>query len=817
MKVPVRWLKELVPTDLSAQEIGRRMTMAGLEAESITRIGDDWDRVFVGQVEAVERHPDADRLVLATVGAGAHRLTVVTGAPNIAQGQKVVLALTGARLVDAYSESLQYKTLKPSKIRGVPSEGMVCSEKELGLSDEHEGILILPEDAPVGVPLSDYLGDEVIEFEITPNLVHAFSVLGIARELAAILGESVRPIISADLSAITRDDSRVTIEDADLCPRYTLAIIENVTVAPSPDWMQRRLNAAGMRPINTIVDITNYIMAEIGQPMHGFDASQIVGDRIIVRRARPGEPIETLDHVKRELDDQMLVIADAERAVGLAGVMGGVNSEVTDSTTRVLLESASFDAKTTRRTARLLKLPSDAAARYQRGVDPNLGWPAVARFVELLKEIDPGARVEVVADQYPRPRHRHDVRMPFSEVERLLGMTIPLETSLEILGRLDLQPRVERADAGDVIVVSVPTQRVDINMAADVVEEIIRIYGYDTLPERLPTGAAVPIQREVPRLVDRVAQDALVGAGLQQVITYSMINDDDLLSLSPARDAIPDLLGGYPRPETDYVRAVNPLRSDWELMRPTMVPSLLKIVAENRKFVDRVAVFETARTYQPVGSDELPDERRAVTLALCGAREAGGWYRSDTGQLDFFDAKGAIEVLLDRLGAKQVSFESVTHPSMHPARCAAIALGGVQVGIIGEVHPRVAAHFGIEDRVSVAELDLEPFVGTLLESWNAAQVSRFQPIRQDFAIVVDTATTARAVQDAIASGAGPLAAGIELFDVYHGSGVPEGKKSLAFTVTLSAPDRQLAEQEVERVRGRIEQNVKKRAGGSLRT
>jgi len=810
-------LKDLVLTDLSAQEIGRRLTMAGLEAESITRIGEDWDKVFVGQVEAVERHPDADRLVLATVGAGEHRLTVVTGAPNITQGQKVVLALTGARLVDPYAATLQHKTLKPSKIRGVPSEGMVCSEKELGLSDEHEGILILPDDAPVGVPLSEYLGDEVIEFEITPNLVHAFSVLGIARELAAILGQEVSPIPSADLSSVTRDNNRVTIEDPDLCPRYTLAVIENVTVGPSPDWMQRRLNAAGMRPVNNIVDITNYIMAELGQPMHPFDASQIVGDNIIVRRARPAEPIETLDHVKRELDDGMLVIADAERAVGLAGVMGGVNSEVTESTTSVFLESACFDAKTTRRTARLLKLPSEASARYQRGVDPNLAWPAVERFVELLREIDPGARVVVVADQYPRPKQRHDVRMPYSEVERLLGMTIPLDTALDILGRLDFQPRLEEGDSGPVVVVSAPTYRVDINLAADVVEEIIRINGYDTLPERLPTGGAVPIQREVPRLVDRVAQDALVGAGLQQVITYSMINDDDLRSLSPGRDTIPDLLGGYPRPESDYVRAVNPLRSDWELMRPTMVPSLLKIVAENRKYVDRVAIFETARTYQPAGRDELPDERRAVTLAVSGSREAGGWYRSDTGQLDFFDAKGMVEVLLSRLGAQQVSFEAVTHPSMHPARCAAVALNGVQLGIVGEVHPRVAAHFGIEDRVTVAEIDLEPFVATLLESWPAGQISRFQPIRQDFAFIVDDATTARAVQDAIASGAGPLAGSIELFDVYQGAGVPDGRKSLAFSVTLSAPDRQLAEHEVERIRGKIEQNVKKRVGGTLRT
>jgi phenylalanyl-tRNA synthetase beta chain len=482
-----------------------------------------------------------------------------------------------------------------------------------------------------------------------------------------------------------------------------------------------------------------------------------------------------------------------------------------------LLESACFDPKTTRRTARLLKLPSEAAARYQRGVDPNLAWPAVERFIQLLSEIDPGARVTAVADQYPRPKSRGEVRMNYSEIERLLGMTIPVETALEILTRLDFNPRVEPADTGDVIVVSVPTYRVDVTLPADVVEEIIRIYGYDTLPERLPDGGAVPIVREVPRLVDRVAQDALVAAGLHQVITYSMISDDDLRSLSPANSDVPDVLGGYPRPESDYVRAVNPLRSDWELMRPTLIPSLLKIVAENRKYVDRVAIFETARTYQPTSRDALPDERRAVTLALCGNREATGWFRAESEKFDFFDAKGAVEVLLDRLGARGVSFDAVSHPSMHPARAAAITIDRVQVGIVGEVHPRVAAQFGIEDRVAVAEIDLEPFVGSLLESWSASTISRFQPIRQDFAIVVDESATARTVSEAIRSGAGPLATDIALFDIYRGTNIPVGKKSLAFTVTLSAPDRQLAEHEVERIRTKIEANVKKRVGGTLRS
>jgi phenylalanyl-tRNA synthetase beta chain len=817
MLVPVRWLREYVTTDLTTEEIAHRLTMAGLEAESITRIGDAWDNVYVGRVEAVERHPDADRLVLATVVAGEHRLTVVTGAPNIAADQVVPLALTGARLIDGHSDETKWFTLKASSIRGVRSEGMVCSEKELGLSEEHEGIMVLPDDAPVGVPLREYLGDDVIEFEITPNLVHAFSVFGIARELAAVIDASVRPLDLASLADTARDESLVDIADENLCGRYALAIIENTTIGPSPDWMQRRLAAAGMRPINTIVDITNYVMAEVGQPMHPFDAECLSGGRVIVRRARPGEKMVTIDHVERTLDSDMIVIADAERAVGLAGVMGGVDSEVSEGTRTVLLESASFDPKLTRRTSRTLKLSSEASARFQRGVDPNLAWTAIERFVALLRDIDPGARVRSVADAYPRPRERSVVRMPYGEIERLLGMVIPLETVLEILGRLEFEVALEDSTNGPLLVVSAPTYRSDINLPADVVEEVARIHGYDSLPERLPTGRATPIRREPARLVDQVVQDALIAAGLQQVITYSMISDVDLVALSPNRDAVPDLLGGYPKPEVDYVRAVNPLRADWEIMRPTMIPSLLKIVAENLKHTDRVAIFETARTYQPVELDSLPDERRGVALALSGPRTPVSWAGDDQGELDFFDAKGAVEVLLARVGAADATFSAVTHPSFHPSRCASITAGGMQIGVVGEVHPRVAANFGISGRVATAEIDLDVFTRSLLETWRVKHVSRFQPIRQDFAIVVDSAVTATAVQQAIGSGGGPLVSRIELFDVYQGPGIPAGKKSLAFSVALSAPDRQLSEQEVERIRGKIEQNVGKRVGGSLRT
>lgn len=817
MEVPVRWLKEFVETDMTADEIAHRLTMAGLEAEKITRIGENWDKIFVGHVDSVDPHPNADRLVLATVTAGEHHLTVVTGAPNIAAGQKVPLAIAGAELIDAYAEEPKLKKLKPSSIRGVHSEGMVCSEKELGLSEEHEGILVLEDDAPLGMSLRDWLGDEVIEFEITPNLVHAYSILGIARELAALVDEPVRQPEVADLDDVPCEDSRVDIQAPDLCGRFTMTVIENVTVGPSPAWLQRRLISAGMRPVNNYVDISNYVMAEIGHPNHPFDADRLASDEIVVRRAKPGEKLTTIDHIERELSDDMLVIADRERAVGIAGIMGGEDTEISERTSRVLLESAWFEPKTIRSTSRKLKLQSDASARFGRDIDPNAASVAAARFVELVRAVDPDARVAMQADAFLRPRQRREVSMPFSEIERLLGMTIPLDDAGAILSRLDMEPSVVESNGRTTITTSVPTYRNDVNQPADLVEEVVRVYGYETLPETLPTGQAVHVNRDPARMVDQATQDTLVAAGLYQVQTYTMINEDDLRALSTSGNEIPDVLGGYPRPEVDYVRASNPLRTDWVLMRPSLIPSLLKTAGENRKFNDRVAIFETARTYQPIGLDQLPDEHRAVGIVLTGSQDEFSLYDPEPAEFDFFDIKGVVETLVESLGASDAQFVPIEHPSLHPGRAAAVEVDGTQVGMLGEVNPRISRRFGIEGRTCTAEIDLAPFIETLLAGWNVTPVGRYQPVEQDFAVVVDEATPAGAVEETISQSAGALATGIKLFDIYRGSSIGDGKKSLAYRVTLSAPDRQIAEHEIDRVRTKIEQNVGRKVGGSLRS
>ena len=581
MKVPFRWLSEFVDTGLSPQELAYRLTMAGLEAEKITVIGDAWESIYVGHVESVEPHPDADRLVLATVDAGDHRLRVVTGAPNIARDQMVALALVGARLIDGHANGQVYRTLKPSTIRGVRSEGMVCSEKELGLSEEHEGILVLDQNAPKGAPLAEWLGDTVIEFEITPNLVHAFSILGIAREAGALTDRPVVVPPIADLDRAPRGATdQVTVEAPDLCARYVAVVIDGVPRGPSPGWMQRRLLAAGVRPINSTVDVTNYVMLEFGQPLHAFDADRLRGDRIVVRRARPGETLETLDHQIRQLDPEMLVIADAEQPVGVAGVMGGLDSEVTDETRRIVLESANFNMKSVRRTARELKLRTDASARFERGLDPNLARDAAARATDLLLQLAPDATVTAVADVYPNPIQPRRLSLPFGEIERLLGIRYEPAMVLDVLRRLGFSPELEGDGDAATLHVLVPTWRGDVTLAADVVEEVARIIGYETLPETLPTGQTAPVQRDPMYILQRAVRSLLSAAGGWETVTYVALFEDDLRRLDPGGECSPGLHHVAYR---DLIRLRNPLQAERNVLRPTLLPSLLLIAAENLK------------------------------------------------------------------------------------------------------------------------------------------------------------------------------------------------------------------------------------------
>ncbi len=825
MNVPLSWLSDFVDLTLSPRDLADRLTMAGVEVEAIHEIGDAWDQVYVGHVEEVTRHPNADRLNLVRVVAGERMLTVVTGAPNIAAGQNVPLALVGAQLWDGHAAEPKRITLKASTIRGVPSEGMVCSEKELGLSDEHEGIMVLPADAPVGTPLREYLGDTILELEITPNLVHDFSVLGVAREVAALTNQPFHPPLVPELPPPTDGGGTdgqplVLITSPARCARCVGVLIEGVTVEPSPEWLQRRLTAAGLRSINNVADVTNYVMLEWGQPLHAYDRDQLAGGRIVVRDAAPGEQIESLDHVVRKLDEQMLAIGDAERAVGIAGVMGGADSEISDSTTNVLLEAANFNQYAVRYAMQTLKLPSDAATRFSRGLDPNLAWGAAARATALILELCPGARVTATADVYPEPVTARTIDLPYGEIKRLLGVTYPVAETIAVLERLDLraEPLPAAGEAEPTLRVTVPTWRQDITQSADLVEEIIRVIGYDTLPTTLPTGRVVEPQRDPLRLFADEVRDILAASGLNEIICYSLTDEPTLDKLT-FNTPWTTWWEGH-RPNFAATRLVNTLRSDWQILRPTLMADALTKLAENLKHRATVRLFEVRPIYLPRELGQLPVEKLTLSIALGGVRSVRSLYSTaaeNSEPLDFFDLKGVIEVLLRRLGFTAVTYTPSTYATFSPGRAAELRIDGELIGVFGEVHPAVAANFGSSAaRTMLAEIDLMALLARLPQRAVRGSLTRFQATVQDFAVVVDEATPAGEVQEAIVRAAGPLAQSARLFDEYRGEQVPAGKKSLAFEVTFSAPNRALDDREMEKVRGRIAGMLQKRLKATLR-
>ena len=831
MKVPLSWLKDYVDIDLSVEDLAERLTLAGLEVEAIERIGANWDRdkIFVGQIISVDPHPDADRLTLATVDYGAGQpLTVVTGAPNVKMYEgnmpdhplKIAFAVVGAQLIDGHYDDGRLLKLKATKIRGVRSEGMVCSEKELGLSDEHEGILYLPDDAPVGMPLADYLGDVVLEFDIKGPFAHLYSVISIAREVAALTGKPYRRDV---LTILDRKPVQIVpqapfldleIADPDLCPRYSAAVIRGVKVGPSPFWMRQRLLRAGMRPINNIVDVTNYVMLELGQPLHAFDYGWLRprpdGDKpaIIVRRARPGERITTLDGIERDLDPEMLLITDGGGPVAIAGVMGGLESEVTEHTTDVLLESANFDFINNRRTSQMLKLSSEAATRFGRRVDPELTVKALARAGQLMAELAGGTVEPVYGDLYPGRSKPRTISLDPAYVGWILGIEIPVAEMVRILESLEFQV-TSPGDMGVELKVTVPSYRLDVDIPADLVEEIGRVWGYDRLPATL-IADELPPQRGNPALEgEERVRDVLVGCGLQEVITYSLGNLEAFARLYP---------GGKRLNPDEYVRIANPLSSEREFMRQTLMSNLLDTLRDNLRYAERVAIFEIGRVYLPRPDEPLPAEPRRLAIAMTGPRTDRSWLGGDGGELDFYDLKGVVETLLAHLGLKGNSvFTPVEHPTFKPGRTAVLTVNGVKVGVMGEVHPLVCDTFGMEGRrVCLLEFDLEALLGQGGPTRFMQPISRFPAVIQDLAVVVDEDVPARRVEEVITEAGGSLLRGALLFDLYRGAQIPAGKKNLAYSLTYQADDHTLTDQEVARVQARIVRRLEQELGAHPR-
>ncbi len=803
MKLLLSWLRDYVDVDLPVPELARRLIDATAEVEGWETIGADWDpaTIRVAEVVAVDPHPNADRLRIATVETGEGRQQVVCGAPNLAVGQKVAFATEGARLFDGHSGEATVLKLRP--IRGVDSAGMVLSERELGLSAEHEGILVLPADARVGRPLVEQLGDVLFDISTWANRADLLGVLGFAREVSALTGNPLRePDLTYQESGGPIEGLvSVTIEDPDLCRRFTASVIEDVQLGPSPAWLQERLQRLGMRPINNVVDITNYVMLETGQPLHAFDYDLVRVRRIVARRAKPGERLTTLDGVDRALDPDMLMICDGEGPVGVAGVMGGGNSEVNANTRTVLLEVANFQPGSIRRTSGLLKLRTEASLRFEKGIGPDMAIYAQQRALHLFEQLTGGRVAKGIVDLYPTPLEIRAIRLTDARLERVLGMTIPRPEAMRILAALGFST-VEEADA---IVTTPPYWRPDVHIPDDVIEELGRIHGYDQLPATSLRGSLPPAEpRPVPDLRERL-RDLAASLGYQEIITYTLSDAATLAKVVPPGDAS----------RQSPLKMVNPVASQHSLMRTSLRAALLQTAAANRPHHEgALRLFEIGFEYVPTEAD-LPHERPVLCAVLLGTRESR-WTRAGADRLDFYDAKGAVEAMLDDVGVA-AAFRPADCYGLLPGHTAEVVVSGDVVGVVAQVHPATASSFDLDESVFLFELWPEDLVRHLPERPDYAPPSRFPEVLRDIALVVDgDVPGGRVLQLVRAHRSGSVRIAAEIFDEYRGPGMPEGKKSIALSLRYQAPDRTLTDTDVARIEQGLLTRLQKELGAALR-
>ncbi|MFH1662302.1 MAG: phenylalanine--tRNA ligase subunit beta [Chloroflexota bacterium] len=800
MKVPLKWLKEYVYINLPSAEIARQLTMAGTET-SLQSLGggESWQGVVIGEIVAVEAHPDADRLRLVTVNLDVEEQTVVCGAPNLTVGDKIAFASVGTELIDGYSG--KKAVLKPAKIRGVTSCGMVCSEKELGISDSHEGIMVLPPEAPQGRPLADFLADIVLNLEVTPNRPDLLSIIGVAREVAALTNQPVTlpEVEYAEPGSPIEEQVSVTISDPDLCPRYCASLISGIEIGDSPEWLKQRLLACGMRPINNIVDVTNYVMLEYGQPLHGFDFRKIRDGKINVRRAIKGEAIITLDDAERKLDSDTLVITDGERAVAIAGIMGGANSEVSERTTSILLESANFNPASIHYTSHGLRLISEASMRFERSIRPELAEPALKRATQLIAELAGGKAAKGIIDVYPGKQEQKKIRLRAGKVERLLGVKFSTEQITDTLTSLGFGIEKTKGEA-EFLVIS-PYWRSDINIEADLAEEIARVIGYDAIPTTM-LSSSLPQQDAEPVLgfKSRVKQ-ILAGHGFQEIIGYSLTS---LEMLEKALDCTPL--------EVPPVRMANAMTVDQEYLRTSLRGNLLTALATNLRHEEgAIRLFEQGRVYIPRNND-LPKEPEY----LCGimSAEIEKAWPNRAQHFDFFTVKGVVESLLDKLGVS-VSFKESDDSGLHLGKRAAVTVNEDELGVVGELNPKVAEAFDINQQVYLFEIDLSKLLPHTIGHNLYQPIARFPAVVRDIALVVDKNVKHRQVLDIITDF--PLVEKVTLFDVYAGKQVPVGKKSLAYRISFQSKEHTLTDKEVDKVQQKILNKLAGKLGASLRS
>ena len=829
MRVPYRWLKQYVAVDLPPEELAAKLTMAGLAVEGIEDLTPDFQGVVAGRIAAITPHPNSDHLVVCRVDVG-REMQLVTGAPNVYEGQMVAVALEGARLPGG-------REIHRATFRGVVSDGMLCSAQELGLDvalispEDREGIITLPPDAPLGEDVIQALGlkDVVLILELTPNRADCLSILGVAREVAAITGaplhlpETAPPEEDPEIA----DVAAVEIAAPDLCARYVARLVQGVHIGPSPAWLQASLRAAGMRPINNVVDITNFIMLEMGQPLHAFDYDRLEEHRVMARRAQPGERMTTLDGVDRELDPEMLVIADATRPVAIAGVMGGLETEVTTATTSILIESAHFDGASIRHTSRRLGLRSEASTRFERGVNLEGAPTAADRAALLMAQLAGGRVARGRIDRYLKPRQPFTIELRPERVNYLLGTNIAPATMKELLERLHLQVQVEgptetnlQAGGGvpheqsptsqlptptSTLRVAVPAYRGDLTSEIDLVEEIARLYGYNQIPVTLPGNITAGEKQTPSQRWEEAGREAAAAAGLTEVITYSFIGPRALDQLQLPAD----------HPWRRTVSIQNPLREEQSLLRPSLLPGLLEVAGRNAsRRVLPVAIYEMGRVFIPRAA-ALPDEPLRLGGLVMGTTGRG--WNWPAGALDFYYLKGIVENILARLRVMDVSWAADdTYPFLHPGRAAVIRAGQSVLGYLGELHPDVLAAADLPERAYAFELDWWAAGRLARRIPRYEPLPRFPAVERDLAVVVPAATPAAMVARVIKAAGSELLQAASLFDVYQGPPVPEGYKSLAYSLRYQLPDRTLTDAEVNAAQEQIQRALKERLGASLR-
>lgn len=791
MIVTLNWLQEFVDFSATPQELADKLTMVGLEVESLTSLGSDLDSVVVARLEQVEKHPNAERLTLCQVNNGENTVQVICGATNHKTGDLVAFAQPGSVLPGDFK-------IKKSKIRNMESQGMLCSEKELGLSAESAGILILDTAAPLGTPVFDVLRlkDSVFEIGLTPNRPDCLSLVGIAREVAALFERPLQlPAVHIEpMGESVKTEASVQIHDTSGCPRYAARMIRQVKIGPSPAWMVRRLEQVGMRSINNVVDITNYVMMELGHPLHAFDFRELNGQQIIVRRAQAGESFTTLDGNEHQLCAEDLLICDEQRAVALAGVMGGLNSEVKDDTTTILLEAAWFDPISVRRTSKRHGLHTESSHRFERGADIDMVLLALDRAAALMAEYAGGQVAPDVIDNYPQPLARVELPLRVDRVEKLLGVPIAAPEINRLLTSIGLEVCSDSSQPEQLLHLGVPSFRPDLEREVDLIEEVARLYGYDKLPSSMPIASLGSQAGHKNLTYERQVRNLMTSSGFSEVINYAFISADAVGRLQlPAHD-----------PRLSAVKILNPLNEEMAVMRTTLVPSVLETLARNLAYrTTDLQLFELRPVFYPADNPTGSRQQLSLVAAISGCFAPTSWAQKNR-LVDFFDLKGCLEKLLAGFHLPDMKFEHKNvEPFLHPGKSARLVVGDTLLGSIGELHPLVQQSFALEQTVYMFELNLDALFQRASQQVPCQAPSRFPAVERDTALLLDAEVSAQQVVDLARRNLGRLGQDVVLFDLYTGAGIPAGKKSLALRVRYVSAEKTLTEDEVAKAHNKL--------------